>query len=60
MKGRGDVDNKEGLHVYYDGPLNYKLDTALIEIIESFGYEFWASGTDLTTGERDLAFSKEK
>ncbi len=36
------------------------LDSYLIEALDDgFGYDNWSSGTDLTTGVRELAFEKK-
>ena len=47
------------LKVYYKGGLNQKLDKALEEALEPFGYERWASGMD-ADDVRDLAFDKKE
>ena len=39
--------------------LDSELDSDLIAILKRFNYESWASGTDLTTGVRELAFEKK-
>ena len=39
--------------------LDSDLDNHLIAMLKSFNYESWASGTDLTTGVRELAFEKK-
>jgi hypothetical protein len=40
--------------------LDSDLDLTLIETLKrEFYYECWASGTDLTTGVRELAFEKK-
>ena len=45
------------LKVVYDSEgINTELDKALEAALLPFGLKRWASGTDLTTGERDLAF----
>lgn len=35
-----------------------ELDKALIKLLKAHGWHWWASGTDLETGERDLAFDR--
>lgn len=53
---------KEGeLKVYYriEGGIWPGLDDCLINALKEFGYEMWASGTNLITDVRDLAFDKE-
>ena len=40
--------------------LDSDLDSYLIEALsDGFGYDNWSSGTDLTTGVRELAFEKK-
>ena len=54
-------DLKPGeLKIYYDDLLNTALDKALEKVLKGFGYRRWASGVDLTTGVRDLAFDKKE
>lgn len=51
---------KEELQVRYtveDG-IDSDFDSALIGLAKQHGWHFWASGTDLETGERDLAFDR--
>lgn len=38
------------------GGINSKLDKALEKCLTQFGYHYWASGFNLITRERDLAF----
>ncbi len=44
------------IKVIYDGGLNVDLDNALEDCLLKFGLRRWASGMDLITKERDLAF----
>lgn len=44
------------LKVFYDGPLNVKLDEAIEEAVKPFNLKRWASGYNLIDDERDLAF----
>ncbi len=43
------------LRIRYDG-FDAELDTALIKVLKSVGWEWWASGFNHLTSERDLAF----
>jgi len=48
------------MKITYDGGEQItELDNAIYKIMEDLGYKNWASGMDLTTGVRDLAFDKE-
>lgn len=38
------------------GKIDRALDAALRDFLETLGYECWASGYDLESGERDLSF----
>lgn len=56
---------KSELRVFYhcenEGEMmDSDLDDHLIAMLKSFNYESWASGTDLTTGVRELAFEKKE
>lgn len=49
------------LRVYYDGGIDPVLDKALEGFLLGYGLRRWASGINLGTNERDLAFDdKEK
>ncbi|GAG48532.1 unnamed protein product, partial [marine sediment metagenome] len=55
------VELKEGqLSIFYNEgmTINSELDTALREVLRKFGYHWWASGCNLITGVRDLAFKQ--
>ena len=45
--------------IYDGGEVNAELDAALEALLEAFGLTRWASGYDLTNGERDLAFERK-
>ena len=47
------------LKIVYEGKLNTKLDEALKKCIEKFGYKWYAQGTNLMSGVRDIAFEKK-
>jgi hypothetical protein len=47
------------LKVMYNGELNTKLDEALKKCIEKFDYKWYAQGTNLITGVRDIVFEKK-
>ena len=57
------MELKKGeLRVFYrceDESEMQDLDNHLIAMLKSFNCGFWASGTDLTTGVRELAFEKK-
>ena len=55
MKIRVRRKNKD-LRIYYDGQPDTDLDRALTEVLKSVGWEWWASGYDHLTSQRDLAF----
>ena len=44
---------------YYYGPLNRKLDEHLTELGERMGFDWYAQGTDLASGERDITLDAE-
>jgi hypothetical protein len=44
------------VRVYFQDTGDRKLEDAIILALETAGLEFWASGTDLRTGERELCF----
>ena len=46
--------------VIYDGGLNVGLDKALEDCLSKFGFFRWASGMNLQTMERDLAFDDKE
>ena len=48
------------LKVVYDGGLNVDLDKALEDCLIKFGLKRWASGMELDTQKRDLAFDDER
>ena len=50
---------KERIKTYIDG-FDEKLDRALEGTLKKFGYRLWASGFEIDTRERDLAFEKVK
>lgn len=50
------------IRIYYKtdvGEIDSGLDLALEEVLTKRGYHRWASGFDLTTDVRDLAFEKK-
>ena len=48
------------VRIFYSGGLNVELDKALEDLLRQFNLKRWASGMDLETGERDLAFDSIK
>lgn len=50
---------KNELKIYYKGELNCYLDQALEDVLKDFGYERWASGLNMISNVRDLAFDKK-
>lgn len=46
----------KNLRIYYDGPLDEKLDKVLEKALKPFGFERWASGYNVCEDIRDLAF----
>ena len=48
------------VRVFYDGGLNKDLDKAIEDCLSKFGFFRWASGMDLQTMERDLAFDDKE
>ena len=51
---------EQELKIFYSGGLNTGLDQAIEKCLKRFGYKRWASGMDLETGTRNLAFDKEE
>lgn len=47
------------LRIYYDGPIDPDMDAKIQEIAETCGWTWYAQGTNLITGRRDLAFYRE-
>jgi len=52
-------DDLKILYRYAQG-INEKLDKALVDCLEEFGYKRWACGMEVETKIRDLAFDKGK
>ena len=52
---------KNEVRVYYkhDKKIVEEWDLAIEDALFAFGLERWASGVDLTTGVRDLAFRQQ-
>ena len=52
----------KGLKIYYEDEqgINSALDDDIRELAKKYGLKFYASGVDLTTGVRDMAFDGEK
>ena len=53
------AESEKKLSVYYDGPPDQELDKKIMEVLESQGWIWLGSGTELSSGERDLAFYKK-
>jgi len=53
------VESEKKLNIYYDGPLDQELDKAITKTLEDQGWIWLGSGTELSSGERDLSFYKE-
>lgn len=53
-------DREMDLKIVYTGGLNVELDKAIEKCLEKFNLKRWASGMDLVTGERDMAFDDKK
>ena len=49
---------KNELKVFYTGGLNEDMDAELERVLGVFGYERWASGMEIGTEIRDLAFTR--
>lgn len=47
------------LKVIYDGKLDVELETKLDAVLAQHGWKRWASGFDLTTHQRDIAYDKD-
>ena len=52
---------KNELKVYYTSPdgVNEKLDKAIEKALAPFGFKMWASGMEIESMIRDLAFDKK-
>ena len=50
-------DELKVLYRYAQG-IDMKLDKALVDCLEEFGYKRWACGMEVETKIRDLAFDK--
>ena len=49
------------LRIVYDGEeINTKLDNALRQCLKEFGLFVWASGYNLETNKRDIAFENKR
>lgn len=55
MKVRVRRQADDDLRVYYDG-FDPELDSVLIKVLKAAGWEWWASGYNHLTSQRDLAF----
>jgi len=53
----GDMKRDE-LKIFYAGGLNENLDKKLTNLLKEFGYKRWASGMNLKTLIRDLAYDR--
>jgi hypothetical protein len=49
---------KRKLTIKYDKP-EREMEEELGEVLRRHGWHFWTSGTDLTSGERDIGYEKE-
>ena len=49
---------KSELKIFYAGGLNEDLDNELERVLGAFGYERWASGLEIESGVRDIAFDR--
>jgi len=47
------------LKIFYGGGLDEDLDTYLENALSQLGYSRWASGYEIESGVRDLAFDKK-
>ena len=45
------------IKIYYDGGLNTELDSLFEKTLKPLGLRRWASGMNMVTQERDLAFT---
>lgn len=57
------VLSKGELRVHYrikSGVIDTKIDKKIAKVLKKFGYKRWASGINLTTGVRDIAFDLKK
>jgi len=52
-------DELKVLYRYAQG-IDMKLDKALKDCLKEFGYKCWASGMEIESQVRDLAFDKKK
>jgi len=46
----------KNLNIYYNGPINDKMDKALESLLKKYGYKFMASGYSFMDNERVLSF----
>ena len=48
------------IKIYYDGGLDVKFDRLFEETLAPLGFRRWASGMNMDTKERDLAFTNRE
>jgi len=48
------------IKITYQGPLDIELDEKIQNLMESIGAKWYAQGTDLITGIRDICFDIDK
>ena len=51
--------NMETLKIFYSEKINIEMDKEFQKIAKKYNYEWIGQGTDLTTGIRDISFTKE-
>ena len=49
---------EDEVKVFYSGGLNAELDKAIADCLKEFGYKRWASGMEIGSQVRDLAFDR--
>lgn len=48
------------IHYHVEGGIDAEVDKAIEEALKPLGWHRWASGTDLRTWVRDLAFDRRE
>lgn len=44
------------IHIYYDGPIDLKLDALILETMGNAGFKWYAQGYNVEDDRRDIAF----
>lgn len=54
------MEGKREVKVFFHSFVDYELEDKIDRFFETLGFKRWASGLDVTTGVRDIAYEEKE